>query len=153
MSGFNWQQIISDSIPAIISGFVIALIVYILDERRAKRDRKLSDFRIAANWEVSKPKPSMRNFNLSLQNLSGYDLSNANLESADINKAGLWATNLSKANLRKANFRDAEFVGTLMKGAVATHAIFSGAVIRRHNYIDLDQKADFSKTVFVACNF
>ena len=92
-------------------------------------NKKLSDFRIAANWEVSDPKPSMRNFHLSNENLSGYDLSDANLENADLGKAGLWATNLSGANLRGTDFRGAKFVGTIMKGAVATHAKFSRAVL------------------------
>ncbi len=153
MSGFDWQKIVVDAIPSILSGLVIALIVYVLDERRAKRDRRLSDFRIASNWEVSKPKPSMRNFHLSGENLSGYDLSNANLESADLSKAGLWATNLSRANLRGTNFYGAEFVGTIMKDAVAIHANFSKVVIRRHNHPDLDQKPDFSNTIFIACDF
>lgn len=153
MSGFDWQKIVVDSIPSILSGLIIALIVYVLDERRAKRDRRLSDFRIASNWEVSKPKPSMRNFHLSGENLSGYDLSNANLENADLSKAGLWATNFSRANLRGTNFRGAELVGTIMKDAVAIHAEFSRVVVRRHKCPDLDQMPDFSNAIFIACDF
>jgi len=153
MSGFDWQKIVVDSIPSVLSGLIIALIVYGLDERRAKRDRRLSDFRIASNWEVSSPKPSMRNFHLSGENLSGYDLSNANLENADLSKAGLWATNLSRANLRGTDFRGAELVGTILKGAVAIHAKFSRAVVRPHKYPDLDQNPDFSNASFIACDF
>ena len=143
MSGFDWQQIISDSIPAIISGLVIALIVYGLDERRARRELKLKFFMIASSWEVSEPKVSMRNFNLAKTNLSGYDLSNANLEMANLSKSELWATELENANLRKTNFYKAELVGTNFTNVTAWNANFSNSTITNHEYANLDHIPKF----------
>ena len=102
MSQINLFQAIVDILQAIVSGIVVALVIYWLDERRAKRDRKMSDYRIASNWDISKPKVSMRNFQLSDKNLSGCDFSTANLENADLSKAWLHGVSFSNANLRHA---------------------------------------------------
>ena len=57
------------------------------------------------------------------------------------------------ASASRTDFRGAELVGTILKGAVAIRAKFSRAVVRRHNYPDLDQKPDFSNASFIACDF
>ncbi len=145
----NWI----DVLQAIISGVVVGLVVFGLDLLRAFRERKLSDFRIAANWETVNPKVSLRSFYLRDANLSGMNLSNANLEDADMKSAGLWATNMSDTNLRGANLIKTELIGTNFKKANATDADFSRSVIRRHNYPDLNCVTDFSSATLVKCNF
>jgi uncharacterized protein YjbI with pentapeptide repeats len=135
-----------DVLQSVISGVFVGLVVFGLDLVRAKRERRLSDFRIAANWEVSKPKVSLRNFQLSNTNLSGYDLSTANFENANLAKAWLKGTNLSKANLRRTNFHAAQLVGTKINDAIAYHAVFSNSHIGREKYTEEKLKVDFSRS-------
>ncbi|MCL4270609.1 MAG: pentapeptide repeat-containing protein [Anaerolineales bacterium] len=140
----NWFQAIVDLLQAIIGGIAVALVIYWLDERRAERDRKLSDFRIASNWEVSSPKVSMRNFQLSDTNLSGYDLSIANLENTNFRKAKLHGTKFSKANLRRANFQATSLLGTKVNDVIAYHVNFLGARIGREKDVKEELPVDFS---------
>lgn len=153
MSQINWFQAIIDILQAIISGIVVAFVIYWLDERRTERDRNLSDYRIASNWDVSKPKVSMRNFQLSNQNLSGCDFSTANLENVNLSKAWLHGVNFSKANLRHANFQTANLLGTQFDGAIAYNVNFSGAQIGRE--IDALEKIpiDFSRSNLFGSSF
>lgn len=125
----NW----SDLLQSIISGVVVGLVVFGLDMLRAKRERRLADFRIAANWEVTEPKPSLRNFDLKGANLSGYDLSKANLENSNLENTALWGTNLNDANLRKTNFRNAKLVGVTCWNAVAFYSDFSKTLVRQRS--------------------
>ncbi len=122
-----------DVLQSVISGVFVGLVVFGLDLVRAKRERRLSDFRIAANWEVTEPKPSLRNFDLKGTNLSGYDLSNANLESANLQKTALWGTNLNGANLRKVNFRSAKLVGANFTNVTSFYSDYSGVLIRQRS--------------------
>lgn len=145
----NWV----DVLQAIISGVVVGLVVFGLDVLRAFRERKLSDFRIAANWETVTPKVSLRSFYLRDANLSGMNLSTANLEDANLQSAGLWATDLSGANLRGANLIKTELIGTNFAKANVTDADFSRSIIRRHNYPDLNCVTDFSSATLIKCNF
>jgi uncharacterized protein YjbI with pentapeptide repeats len=140
----NWFQAIVDLLQAIIGGIAVALVIYWLDERRAERDRNLSDFRIASNWEVSSPKVSMRNFQLSDTNLSGYDLSTANLENTSFRKAKLHGTKFSKANLRRTNFQATSLRGTKVNDVIAYHINFSDAQIGRETDIQEKLPVDFS---------
>jgi uncharacterized protein YjbI with pentapeptide repeats len=146
MNQTNWFQAIVDLLQAIIGGVAVALVIYWLDERRVERDRKLSDYRIASNWEVSKPKVSMRNFQLSNTNLAGCDLSTANLENADLSKAWLHGVSFSKANLRRANFQAASLLGTKVNDVIAYHANFSDARIGRETDIQEKLPVDFSRS-------
>lgn len=129
MNQINWFQTIIDIAQAIISGVFVGLVIFWLDERRAKRERRLSDFRIASNWFRTEPKVSLRNFDLAKTNLSGYKFIKANLEDAIISNSGLWATNFSEANLRHADFRKSRLVGARFEKATAFHANFSWATI------------------------
>lgn len=145
MNQVNWIQAIVDLLQAIIGGVVVALVIYWLDERRAKRDRKLSDYRIASSWEVSNPKVNMRNFQLSNTNLAGCDFSTANLEGANLSKAWLHGSGFSKANLRRANFQAASLLGTKVDDAIAYHVNFSDARIGRETDIQERIPVDFSR--------
>jgi uncharacterized protein YjbI with pentapeptide repeats len=153
MSNVDWIKAGVDLLGAIISGVFVGLVVYLLDERRAKRDRRLSDFRIAANWEVTEPKPSLRNFDLTGANLSGYNLSKANLENAILEKTSLWGTNLDNANLRITNFRNAKLVGVTFTNVVAFYSDFSNALIRKRSESGKIWIPDFSNTNFRNCIF
>ncbi len=153
MSNSDWIKAGIDLLQAIISGIFVGLMIYWLDERRAKRERRLSDFRIASNWEVTEPKPSLRNFDLTGSNLSGYDLSNANLESAILQKTALWGTNLNGANLRTVNFRNAKLVGVNFTNVIAFYSNFSNALIRQRSesgkiWIPNFTNTNFRGTVF-----
>lgn len=146
MNQINWFQAIVDLLQAIIGGIVVALAIYWLDERRAERDRKLSDYRIASNWEVSTPKVSMRNFQLSDYNLAGCNLSSANLENVDLSKAWLHGVSFSEANLRRANFQASNLLGTKVNDAVAYHINFSGAQIGKDKAEQEKLPVDFSRS-------
>src|SRR5690606_4380035 len=121
MSTVNWLQVVIGILQSVLSGIFVGLVIYWLDERRAKRERNLSDFRIASNWEASQPKVSMRNFQLANTNLAGCDLSTANLENANFRKAWLHGTNFSKANLRRTNFQATSLLGTKVNDVIAYH--------------------------------
>ena len=145
----NWIDILQ----AVISGVFVGLVVFGLDQIRSRRERKLSDFRVAANWETMEQKVSLRNFYLPEANLSGFDLSKSNLESAYMRKAGLWATNLTDTNLRGVNLRRSELVGTNLRGTISYYMDLSHSIIRRHNYPDLDCHADLSNAILTGTKF
>jgi uncharacterized protein YjbI with pentapeptide repeats len=136
-----------DIFQAIISGVAVGIVVFGLDLVRAFRERKLSDFRIAASWETSTPKVSLRSFYLRGANLSGMDFSKANLEDANLRSVGMWATDLMFANLRGADFFKAGLVGADFRQANATDANFSRSVISRHDYPDMNRITDFSGAI------
>ena len=142
-----------DVLQSVISGIFVGLVVFGLDLVRAHRERKLSDFRIAANWEKSRTKVSLRSFYLFDANLSGFDLSDANLESANMQKAQLGATNLKKSNLRSVNLKGAQLIGVNFQNAVAHHANFSGTIIRGERKTVAKHIVDFSNAVLTASNF
>ena len=149
----NWVQVIVDILQAVISGIFVGVVIYWLDERRAKRERRLSDYRIASNWEVSKPKVSMRNFQLSNTNLAGCDLSTANLENTDLSKAWLHGVSFTKANLRRANFQAASLLGTKVNDVIAYHVNFSGARIGREKRTQEKLPVDFSRSNLFGSSF
>lgn len=153
MDTVNWVQVIVGIFQSVLSGVFVGLVIYWLDERRAKRERNLSDFRIASNWEVSKPKVSMRNFQLANTNLAGCNLSTANLENANFKKAWLHGTNLIKANLRRTNFQATSLLGTKGNGAIAYHANFSDARIGRETDVQEKIPVDFSGSNLFAGSF
>jgi uncharacterized protein YjbI with pentapeptide repeats len=125
MSNADWIKAGVDLLGAIISGVFVGLVVYLLDERRAKRDRRLSDFRIASNWFKNEPKISLRNFDLTNTNLAGHKFMKANLEDALFVNADVWETDFSEANLRGTNFRKARLIGTKLIKVIARGSIFS----------------------------
>lgn len=153
MNQINWLQAIVDLLQAIIGGIVVALAIYWLDERRAERDRKLSDYRIASNWEVSNPKVSMRNFQLSDYNLAGCNLSTANLENVDLSKAWLHGVSFSEANLRRANFQASNLLGTKVNDATAYHINFSGAQIGKDKVEQEKLPVDFPGQIYSRDHF
>ena len=154
MNQINWIQITVDIAQTVISGIFVGLIIFWLDERRAKRERHLSDFRIASNWSGTEPKVSLRNFDLAKTNLSGHKFIKANLEDAIISDSGLWSTNFSEANLRKTDFQRSRLYGAKFMNSVAIRANFSKAIISTRNDPDFENLPDFSgamlpKTKFV----
>jgi uncharacterized protein YjbI with pentapeptide repeats len=142
----NWFQAAIDLLQAIISGVFVGLVIYWLDERRAKRDRRLADFRIATNWSHTEPRVSLKNFDLSEANLSGHKFISANLEDTTFMNSKMWATNFSEANLRKTDFRKTELVGVKFTNAVAIRADFSKAIIKSRKDPDYAYLPDFSNS-------
>jgi len=153
MSNEEWIKTGIGLLQAVLSGVFVGLIIYWLDERRAKRDRRLSDFRIASNWFTTEPKVSLRNFDLAKMNLAGQKFMKAKLEDTIFYETALWATNLSDANLRKADFRKARLVGAKLIRAIARKADFSRAVIRNGSDRDYGDTADFSNADLQGCKF
>lgn len=156
MSSEIWFQSGIDLLQAIISGIFVGLVIYWLDERRAKRDRRLSDFRIATNWSNNEPRVSLKNFDLSEANLSSHKFINANLEDTTFINSKMWATNFSEANLRNTDFRKAELVGVKFLNAVAIRSDFSKATIKSRKDPDYTYLPDFSNSTlpyakFVSC--
>ena len=149
----NWFQAGIDLLQAIISGVFVGVVIYWLDERRAKRDRRLSDFRIASNWFQSKPKISLRNFDLSKTNLAGHKFIKANLEDALFVSADVWATNFSEANLRSADFRKARLIGTKLVKATVRGGDFSKSIIQKRSYPDYEYQPDFTEADLQRCKF
>jgi len=153
MNQINWIQIIVDIAQAVISGIFVGLVIFWLDERRAKRERRLSDFRIASNWFKTEPKVSLRNFDLTKTNLSGHKFIKANLEDAIIANSGLWATNFSEANLRKTNFQKSRLYGAKFIKAVAIRADFSKTIISTRNDPDFEYLPDFTGAILPKAKF
>ena len=153
MSNTEWIKSGIGLLQAIISGVFVGLVIYWLDERRAKRDRRLSDFRIASNWFQSETKVSLRNFDLSNTNLAGHKFMEANLEDALFVNADVWATNFTEANLRNANFRKARLIGTKLIKAIARGADFSNTVINKKSYPDYVHLPDFTGAELQRCKF
>ena len=143
----NWVQVIVDIAQAIISGVFVGLVIFWLDERRAKRERRLSDFRIASNWFKTEPKMSLRNFDLTKTNLSGHKFIKANLEDAIIADSGLWGTNFSEANLRKTDFQKSRLFGAKFIKAVAIRANFSKTIISTRSDPDFEYLPDFTGAI------
>ena len=153
MSQVNWFQVFVDILQAVISGIFVGVALYFLDERRAKRERRLSDFRIASNWSRTEPKLSLRNFDLTKVNLSGRNFVKADLERAIIADAGLWATNFTEANLRHVDFRKSRFVGGKLIKAIARGADFSKATITKRSDPDYEYLPDFTGAALEGAKF
>jgi uncharacterized protein YjbI with pentapeptide repeats len=153
MGQVNWFQVFVDILQAVISGIFVGVALYFLDERRSVRERRLSDFRVASNWSQSKPKMSLRDFDLTKTNLSGRNFVQAHLESATFEKAVIWGTDFSKANLRAANFKRTNLVGVIFKQAMIYRGDFSNATISRKTYPDIDYQPDFTSSVLHRAKF
>ena len=137
MNQVNYFQVSIDILQAVISGVFVGLVIYWLDERRAKRERRLSDYRIASNWYTTEPQVSLRNFDLTKANLSRCEFTGANLEGAIFREGRMYKTNFNGANLREADFRKSVVVGASFKDITAYSANFSRATIWRdpdHEY-------------------
>ncbi len=153
MNQINWFQAFIDIAQAIISGVIVGFVIFQLDERRAKRERRLADFRIASNWFSSESKVSLRNFDLTKTNLSGHRFIRANLEDAIISNAGLWATDFSEANLRHTDFRKSQMFGAKFIKATAYSANFSGTVISTRDDPDYKYLPDFTNASLSGAKF
>jgi len=153
MNTISWLQVIVNFVQAIISGVFVGFTVYLLDERRVKRERRLSDFRIASNWDKTKPRISLRNYDLTGANLSGHKFQKANLEDAILRNTHLWATDFSGANLRRADFSRAKLAGTKYNKAIAYIANFSKALISRRINPDREYIPDFSDALLIRAIF
>jgi uncharacterized protein YjbI with pentapeptide repeats len=153
MSSADWIKAGIDLLQAIVSGLVVALVIFGLDERRAKRDRRLSDYRIASSWETLKPKVSLRSFDLTASNLSGHNFSKANFERAIFRKAYLRATIFKGANLRMTDFSSAEVAATDFTNAVVFYSDFSKATIRSRSDEVKMELPNFTKAHFQGVNF
>jgi len=144
MSNADWFKAGIDLLAAIISGVFVGLAIYWLDERRAKRERRLSDYRIASNWKNVEPKVSLRDFDLTKTNLSGHKFRRANLESTILFGTILWGSNFEGANLRHCDFRKSRMVGSKLASAIAVGANFSGAIIKKNIDPENNFWSDFS---------
>lgn len=153
MSNADWIKISIDFLQAIISGVFVGMVIYWLDERRAIRERRLSDYRIASNWLYTEPKVSLRCFDLTKTNLSSYKFMKANLEETAFTKARMWATNFSEANLRNTNFRKSIMVGVKLVKAVALLADFTEVTIKSRKDPDYEYIPDCTDAVFVRAKF
>jgi len=140
----DWSGILQSIISGVISGVVVGLVVFRLDEKRTKRERRLSDFRIASNWKNVEPKVSLRDFDLTKTNLSGHKFRKANLESAILFGTILWGSNFEGANLRHCDFRKSRMVGAKLANAIAVGANFSGAIIKKNVDPEHNFWSDFS---------
>jgi uncharacterized protein YjbI with pentapeptide repeats len=153
----NWPDLIAQGIigliQAVIGGVIVGWVVYQLDERRAIRDRRLSDYRIASNWYYVEPKIKLRCFDLTKANLSSYKFIKANLEETTFEKARMWATNFTEANLRITNFRNSKMVGAKLVKAVALLADFTGASMQSRKDPDYEYVPDCSDAIFVRAKF
>jgi uncharacterized protein YjbI with pentapeptide repeats len=145
----NWFGVLQ----SVISGLVVGLVVYWLDERRAKRDRQLADFRIASNWKNTEPKVTLRDFDLSKRNLSGCKFAKANMENVILFKAILLGANFEGTNLRNADFRKSRMLGTKLAGAIAVSANFSKATITKKIDPENNFWSDFSSISLKGAKF
>jgi len=153
VNNVNWVQVFVDILQAIISGIFVGLTLFWLDERRALRERRLSDFRIASNWSSTKSKVSLRYFDLRKSNLSGRSFVKADVERVSFFKSSLWATDFSSANLRHADFRKAKIVGSKFINAKINNADFSNAMIRKGSDPITGKAVDFSGAEMHGCKF
>jgi hypothetical protein len=155
MTGLD--PIIASGIVAVVSGLLSGLMVGIfmfwLEERRELRDRRREDYRIATNWDIEGKKPSLRNFDLTGANLSGHKLTGADLEGSNLEYSEMWATDFTGANLRRAKFRKAKLVGVQFTNAVALLADFSMATISRRIYAEMSYIPNFSWATMSRANF
>lgn len=149
----DWIGAVIDLLSAIFSGVIIAMAVYFLDERRAKREQRLSDYRIASNWYQNEPKVSLRAFDLRQRNLSACKFIGANLEEAIFTRSKMWATNFSEANLRLTNFHRTELVGSKFTKAVVIRGNFTGSTIKARTDPDYTYTPDFSDATMVYAKF
>lgn len=149
----DWSNIIQTIISGVISGIVVGLVVYGLDERRAKRERRIADFRIASNWRETEPKVSLRDFDLTRANLSGHKFRKANLEGAILCETILWGSNFEGANLRHSDFRKTKMVGAKLADAIAVGANFSKSVIKKKIDPEHDFWSDFSNISLKGAKF
>ena len=153
MNNADWIKAGIDLALTVISGVIVAVTVYLLDERRAKRERRLSDYRIAANWETSNPKVNLRDFDLSGENLSDHDFSSANFERAKFQKAYLRLTKFKNADLKFTDFRNAEIAAADFTDATVFYSNFSKAVIRSRSDENKKDYPNFTNAHFRGVNF
>jgi len=153
MTDVDWIKAGIDLALTIIGGVIVAVTVYFLDERRVKRERRLSDVRIASNWETSNPKVSLRDFDLRDSNLSGFDFSAGNFERAKFQKAYLRVTIFKDANLIFTDFRSAEIAATDFTNAIVFYSNFSKAVIRSRSDESKKEYPTFTNAHFRGVNF
>lgn len=149
----DWVDVLQSVISGVISGVVVGLVVFGLDEKRTKRERRLSDFRIASNWKNVEPKVSLRDFDLTKTNLSGHKFRRANLESAILFETILWGSNFEGANLRHCDFRKSKMVGSKLANAIAVGANFSRATIKKKIDPENDFWSDFSNISLKGAKF
>ena len=150
MTQVDWINVVVDLLQAIISGIFVGVVIYWLDERRAKRERRLSDFRIASNWETTEPRASLRNFDLTNTNLSGFEFTEANLEGSTMFDCKIFGTDFSHANLRWANFGKSRLISPDFVNAMAHNTNFSGAVITASAN---GAETDFTDSILTRANF
>ncbi|MCI0555149.1 MAG: pentapeptide repeat-containing protein [Anaerolineae bacterium] len=153
MSNADWINAGRDLLQAIISGIVVASVIFWLNERRAKRERRLSDYRIASNWNTTEPKVSLRNFDLTKANLSGCEFIGANLERAIIRETSMWATDFTEANLREVNFRKSEIYAAKFRKATAFSADFSWAIVSERGKEGEKKRPNFTHAVLKSAKF
>jgi len=151
MNTVNWTQVVVGIFQSVLSGVFVGLVIYWLDERRAKRERRLSDYRIASDWEKAKLKASLRNFDLTKANLSGYNFVKANLEGAMMKESEILGTNFNQANLRHSDFRKSRIVSADFIKAMAYKADFSGATITAS--LSSKSPSDFTRSVLKQAKF
>jgi|SRR5688572_7472785 len=149
----DWFDVLQSVISGVISGVAVGIVVYWLDERRAKRERRLSDYRIASSWENTETKAILRNFDLTRTNLSGCKFAKANLEGSILAGADLLGANFQGANLRFVKFCGATMVGVKLAGANANNADFSKVIIRKKLDPETNFWSDFSKISLKAAKF
>ena len=129
----------------VIRGVTVAVVVYLLDKRRAKREQQLSDYRIASNWFQTQPRVSLRCFDLTYRNLSSYKFVDANMEETIFTQSKMWNTGFSMANLRLTKFLRTEIVGCKFNKAVVIRGDFSNSTIRSRQESDYTYIPDFSE--------
>lgn len=149
MNSINWIQVIVDIFQAVISGVFVGVTLYLLDERRALRELRLSNFRVASNWATTEPKVSLRAFDLTKANLSGHKFVKAKLEEAIFTGSKLWATNFSESALLYTNFRRAKIVGGKFTKAILNFADFTNATIKSNQFHHYEFVADFTDAVLL----
>lgn len=161
MATSDWIKVGVDLLQAIISGLVVAVGIFWLDGRRAIRERRLSDFRIASNWG-NKAKVSLRELDLTRANLSGHDFTGADLERTVFENATIWGTDFTEANLRDTNFQKSNIAGVKFMNAKLHRVDFSKSIISwRHPKLkyrpDLSgaelRKAQFRRAKLHGVNF
>jgi uncharacterized protein YjbI with pentapeptide repeats len=153
MSQLDWLRIGIDFFQAVLSGAVLALLVYFLDRNKAKRERQYEYFRIATSWSNKKEKPSMRGFDLEKANLAGHSFKNVDLEGSNLKGAGLESVNLEGANLRATNFTGANLAGAKFIKTEAYRANFTNCSILPEVYPDELKYSDFSNSSMEEAKF
>lgn len=145
MSLSEWIRAGIDLILAVVSGVFVGVVIYWLDEKRAKREQKLEYFKIASSWSKNKEKPSMRGFDFEDANLAGKSFQTADLEDAHFKNSELESVDMSGANLTKANLTSASLSGAKLTDIEAYNANFSKTKISIDIYREKKSIPDFSE--------